>query len=565
MHCLTSKAGFSELSDELKLEIFAYLHIKSDLKSANLVSRDWNRLASQELWRTFTTDLIPTAKKKTEVLFHPHGGIITYTKHLVLLESAWNKTNSLSLLKRTATNLACFLAALPRDQLESFDCDGRIIDEGIILLILQSLHRRLHHLNVLFDPKSKAVLSASPWIVPHLSELASLYIYGVKKIGLGRNPFTSIRFLLQHAPKLKQLYFKKASSVGWRDEDNFATVSDILPSREQLLVLPHLELLALESMVLSTPDLVILDHIRFDRLKHLVLKIDEAHECEVLAGLLRALTHLFACSNPMLVGFEASYTDTPNTKIFKELEGFLLSFEGLQKLWFSAGHPGVGLIDKECIMHHGSTLRVLGFGVEDAPSRGYLRYFSAPDTIEILEACPQLEQLAMAIGLGECGHAHELCMNSPRLGDHSLFSVPNELEAIFQAIARSNIEILRMIDLAEIKYEYHQATLPSRDRIDDKEAYMAAACMQNIATRIMKYLDRHSSQIKCLALSPYFAPVCLENEGIKDTNNHVWPDYAYLRNKNVDWKGREQVVASPVPDYLIELKWEILHYFHSDG
>jgi hypothetical protein len=79
--------------------------------------------------------------------------------------------------------------------------------------------------------------------------------------------------------------------------------------------------------------------------------------------------------------------------------------------------------------------------------------------------------------------------------------------------------------------------------------------MQKFASEMMSYLAKRGSRLKLLAFASRMQPDFDEDlPPDSDSNGHWWPNYYYLRDREIDTEGREHTVAMPVQNPSLEIR-----------
>jgi hypothetical protein len=103
--------------------------------------------------------------------------------------------------------------------------------------------------------------------------------------------------------------------------------------------------------------------------------------------------------------------------------------------------------------------------------------------------------------------------------------------------------------------DYHASPNPNttnRLAIDNVHISTTKITIHGYATQIVRYLAQCDSRVKVLAVSPHRQP---DSNMLpeKDDHGHRWPNYHYLRGREVDARGIERVALMPLAYANLEM------------
>ncbi|KAF2134319.1 hypothetical protein P153DRAFT_428120 [Dothidotthia symphoricarpi CBS 119687] len=527
----------STLPPELLKNVFAFLRQPKDMKSVCLVNKQCHGLMAPILWETLPSDLQLSTSKTLEALLSPQSNILRYIRRLIFYPGCTEPASVTSIEEPMRDNVLLLLTALPKDRLISF-YSHVAISASLLQFVIQT-HRQLE----LISSNVLTQLHLTPWVRQHLGNVRALETYVPLEKEKATISLENLRFLIDNTPKLNTLHISVDQT---EDTDtDYADISSISseisggssqPLKLKSLTLEHLDLRSAVALIG-----------RIDILNSLVhLKICD---CGNLRLILTSMTTLFSGDNkPALRTLEIYVSGDPRKgkEVVLAMERFLLSFSGLTALFLDMF--AIELVSKESIINHAQSLTELGV----CSSQAFLpTHHSIADLTAILEACPELTQLALDLSPGYLGAWHELCQDF-QLGSSTGYAhVETEMEATLRIIAQHpKLHTLRMLDLAGDTL----ATEPSADLwnfqgIPSYGQSVATIIMQKFASTIVLYLAQAGSGIKLFA--PW--PIVPHQPWPEDKNGHQWPRYAYLRGRVTDGQGVEQTVATPLADPLRDM------------
>lgn len=254
-------------------------------------------------------------------------------------------------------------------------------------------------------------------------------------------------------------------------------------------------------------------------------------------------------------------------KVSETIKRLLLSFQGLETLYL---HMGQGdLVSKETVNNHSRTLHCLAVGTAQPKPIAC----QASDLSLILNSCSNLTQIAVSIGL-ETTPWEGLCQNILDLEGPSTigaqanrfqdilvspgkqYKVPsyskiivfiNQSPAQIATASHPRLHSFRIMDPPFLDWNGDNiAAIWTDTALEMRYVEVAATCLPNLATQILRFLCEEGSRIRALAWIPIWLGE--HSDSAKDSNGQQWLGYAYFKGYLGDAHGVIKVVAIPVAD-----------------
>ncbi|KAF2869661.1 hypothetical protein BDV95DRAFT_83046 [Massariosphaeria phaeospora] len=522
---------FSNLSEDLKLDVFDFVRSKSDQGNARLVSQEWNRLMRPAMWRDFTTSLrgsfandLHKPSEQQLVCFHDIRALAVGGKHVGSDYEAC---------------FSSFMRLLRSDQLLHFTSAKETPLKMVQLLSilrqqknLRSFRARLDLSNTASEDKASWTTEQTSLVTSALRALTSLRIYFKNGSSADNgHEMECSSSLVKAAPLLDCLEI-----CGWRPTPNWrevwgpridpipptalfgnTAILNHIPRKLRHLLLADANLSGVETTLLSALDCATLCSLKLEY-------------CDKIVPFLQALTTSIQQTGTQL---KVLTIRTRNDEIAgdndctREVRDLLSSFGGLEEL--ELDYMWCGYLDWKATLRTHRTLKKFEIG------SGHLG-----------DGHPLWTE-RIAAALNQCPNLQYFIYSPTRLTSGYILDcqIPGSLpmglvESLDVVAATPTLRKLRLLTAPGL----------SEDRINRRDpawVQKASDMAQGVATLVLTHLYLKGSNIQLLILSPSSRWKQAHN----DRNQHYYPHYCY-RLQTVDYKGKKLIIAAPLRDYIAE-------------
>jgi len=328
-----------------------------------------------------STSLIFKSPGRFEQLVHPKSSFLAHIRYFVLekpsagCETAGSQQNM----------LLSFVAALPTNQLRYFQSEVELTKE--VFESVLSAQASLQNIDVVLTSD----VADSALLKPCLTKVKAVKVQIPSDPAKTGDAWRHYDALIHHAPQLSNL-----EMISAYDDDGFPDFEHVtLRSRDGSMKRLHLNRLFLEEMRLGDYFTNITDHIEVTQLVRLTMT-----DCRRIRPLLSELTACYKATTPAMRNLQLylSSDQSERSDISRQdIEEFLLSFSGLRTLYLSLWSDQ--LVSRASVINHASTLEAFSVGTFEHESMRY----SVTDLMAILDACKNLKQLGVQLGLQKIG------------------------------------------------------------------------------------------------------------------------------------------------------------------